>query len=180
MEVTIMWPFKKKNKIPKPAIVTFIHHQNEFSFLGNENIITDSSNFGTIWDNFFKMGGYDKILPYAIDTKPLNIWYSNDSGDKVYFQGLMVENVPEVPDGYSLLNYPESDFLVLTHGWTTPDISLTYGISNGWKNEKTIAIPDGYTRYDGKGSPITIIEKENTNTPDGSRYEFWIPIKKID
>lgn len=50
----------------------------------------------------------------------------------------------------------------------------------GWKHEKTVQIPDGYVRYDGDGSPITIIERENSDTPNGSRYEFWVPIKKVD
>ena len=52
-------------------------------------------------------------------------------------------------------------------------------INDGWKYIETLQIPKGYVRYDGPGSPITIIEKENTDTPDGSRYEFWVPIKKL-
>ena len=64
----------------KPPIVTFQIHQNEFSFLGNENTVTESSDFGSFWGNFFKMGGYDPILPYAKDTKPINIWYTNKNG----------------------------------------------------------------------------------------------------
>lgn len=40
---------------------------------------------------------------------------------------------------------------------------------------ETVQIPEGYIRDDGI---ITKIEKENSDTPDGSRYEVWIPIKK--
>ena len=39
-------------------------------------------------------------------------------------------------------------------------------------------IPNVYVRYDGPGSPVNVIEKDNQDTPDGSRYEFWVPIKK--
>ena len=164
-----------------PAFVTYQIHQDAFSFLGIENIVTESSDFGYFWDNFFKMGGYDKILPYAIDTKPINVWYTNSIGQEIYFQGLMVGNVDKVPEGYTLTTFPESDFLVVTHEWlSTNEEALKYGIDAGWKHIKTVQIPDGYVRYDGPGSPITIIEKENGDTPDGSRYEFWVPIKKVD
>jgi Uncharacterized protein conserved in bacteria len=162
------------------SLVTFQIHQDEFTFLGIENIVTESSNFGYFWDHFFKVGGYDKIIPFATDTKPLNIWYTNKAGENIYFQGLMVSDVDAVPDDYKLMKYPASDFLVVTHEWLpTNDEALIYGIDAGWKNEKAAQIPDGYVRYDGPGSPITIIEKENSDTPYGSRYEMWIPIKKI-
>jgi predicted transcriptional regulator YdeE len=165
----------------EPALVTYQMHQAEFSFLGIENIVTETSDFGYFWDHFFKAGGYDKILPYALDTKPINVWYTNKEGKEIYFQGLMVSNVDKVPEGYTLAQFPVSDFFVVTHEWLpTHDAAINYGIGAGWKNEKAVQMPDGYVRYDGPGSPITIIEKENTNTPEGSRYEFWVPIRKID
>jgi predicted transcriptional regulator YdeE len=163
-----------------PALVTFQIHQDTFSFLGIENIVTDSSNFGYFWDNFFEMGGYDKIIPYSIDPKPINVWYTNNAGERIYYQGLMVRNVDKIPKGYTLTEFPASDFIVVTHEWLpTNDEALEYGIDAGWKNVKTVQIPDGYIRYDGLGSPITIIERENSDTPDGSRYEMWVPIKKV-
>ncbi|MCL2774617.1 MAG: GyrI-like domain-containing protein [Oscillospiraceae bacterium] len=163
-----------------PAIVTYQIHQDEFSFLGIENIVTESSDFGYFWDNFFKMGGYDKINPYATDPKPINVWYTNNAGEKIYFQGLMViNNVDKIPDGYTLAQFPASDFLVVTYEWVpSQDFQMMYEINGGWKYIETIQIPDGYVRYDVVGSPITVIEKENTDTIDGSRYEFWVPIKK--
>jgi predicted transcriptional regulator YdeE len=164
----------------KPPIVTFQIHQDEFSFLGNENILTESSDFSAIWDNFFKKGGYDPILPYTKDTKPINIWYINKAGEKIYFQGLVVNNVDKVPKGYTLAKFPASDFIVVTYEWVTnQDFQQMDEINDGWKYIETLQIPDGYVRYDGPGSPITIIEKENTDTPDGSRYEFWVPVKKV-
>lgn len=41
----------------KSAIRVLQIHQDEFSFLGNENILSESSDFCHIWDEFFKMGG---------------------------------------------------------------------------------------------------------------------------
>jgi len=163
-----------------PAIVTFQIHQDEFSFLGIENIVTESSDFGNFWDHFFAAGGYEKIIPYAIDPKPINVWYTNGAGEKIYFQGLMVKDVGKVPEGYSLAQFPAGDFLVVTYEWVTAqDFQMMYEIDGGWKYMETAPIPDGYNRYDGPGNPITLIEKENTDTDDGSRYEFWVPIKKI-
>lgn len=164
-----------------PKYVTYQMHQDNFNFLGVENILTENSDFGYFWNHFFQIGGYDKIIPYAIDTKPLNVWYTNDIGQAIYFQGLMVDKVNEIPDGYTFARFPESDFLVITHEWlSTNEEALNYGIDACWKYEKTAPIPDGYVRFDGSGSPITLIEKENSDTPDGSRYEFWIPIKRSE
>lgn len=165
----------------KPAIKTFRIHQDEFSFLGNENIITESSNFGHIWGNFFKMGGYDPILPYATDPKPINVWYTNKAGQKIYFQGLFVKNVEKVPDGYKLVNFPASDFLVVTTEWMVTNEEAVGENGNGQCNRyaKTVQIPEGYVRNDVPGSLITEIEKENADTPNGSRYEVWVPIKKV-
>jgi len=164
----------------KPAIITFQIHQDEFSFLGIENTVTETSDFGSFWGNFFKMGGYDKIKPYAIDTKPINVWYTNNAGEKIFFQGLMVNNVDKVPEGYTLAKFPASDFIVVTYEWVPKqDYQEMDEINGGWKYIETLQTPNGYVRYDGSGSPITIIEKDSADTPDGSRYEFWVPIKKV-
>ena len=165
----------------KPKIKVFQIHHDAFTFLGNENILTESSDFGDIWGNFFAMGGYDPILPYATDPHPINVWYTNDQGQKIYFQGLFVQDVKEVPDGYRLKEFPASDFLVVTTEWMESNEEAVGENGNGQCNRyaDTVQIPEGYIRNDGPGSPITAIEKENSNTPEGSRYEVWVPIKKI-
>ena len=169
------------SEINKPAFMTFQIHLDEFLFLGNQNIITESSNFCDIWENFFKMGGYEPILQYAEDTKPINVWYTNNAGEKIYFQGLFVRNVKEVPDGYKLVHFPASDFLVVTTEWmaTSEEAVGENGNIRCNKYAETVKIPEGYIRNDQPGSPITEIEKENVDTPDGSRYEVWIPIKRL-
>jgi len=166
----------------KPKIITLQRRQNEFSFLGKENIITESSDFGDIWASFFKLGGYSQILPYATDTKPINVWYTNSEGQMVYFQGLMVGKVDTIPDGYKLVNFPAGDFIIVTTEWMATNEEAVGENGNGQCNEyaKGVQIPDGYVRFDGVGSPITLIEKENTDAPNGSRYEVWVPIKKVD
>ena len=165
----------------KPAIIVTQIHQDAFSFLGNENVITASSDFGDIWGRFFAMGGYDPILPYAIDTKPINLWYTNNAGQAIYAQGMFVQNVDKTPDGYKLVDFPESEFLVVTTEWMTTNDEAVGENGNGRCNAyaKTVRIPEGYIRYDAPGSPVTLLEKENSDTPDGSRYEVWVPIKRV-
>ena len=156
--------------------ITYQIHKDAFSFLGIINIVTDDADFGYFWDHFFSVGGYDKILPYATDPKPVNIWFTNEKGEEIYFQGLFVENVNEISEGYTLMEFPASDFIVVTHEWMATNAeALGYGINAGWENEKKVQIPDGYVRTD---SPVTIIERENCDTPEGSRYEMWVPIRR--
>lgn len=165
----------------KPEIKVFQIHHDEFTFLGNENILTDSSDYVHIWDNFFGMGGYDPILPYSTDPKPINVWYTDAAGQRIYSQGLFVKNVDKVPEGYKSVKFPASDFLVVTTEWMETNEEAVGENGNGRCNRyaDTVQIPEGYVRYDGSGSPITRIEKENANTPEGSRYEVWVPIKRI-
>lgn len=160
------------------AIITFQIHQEASVFLGNENIVTESSDFGQIWGHFFEMGGYEPILPYAVDTKPVNIWCINEQGERIYFQGLFVQNVDKVPEGYKLARFPAGDFLVVTTEWMETNDEAVGDDGNGRVNRyaETVAMPEGYVRNDG---PVTAIEKENADTPDGSRYEVWVPIRKV-
>jgi len=165
------------------TLVSFQIHQDEFEFLGIENKLnpTGKSDFGHFWGNFFNLGGYDNIDPYAADPRDTNIWYTNENGEKIYFQGKMVKNVDKVADGYTLAKFPAGDYLVLTHDWLpTFDEAQKYGIGFGRRHVETAQIPDGYIRNDGFGCPITEIERDNADTPDGSRIEHWLPIKKAD
>jgi len=162
------------------ALVTFQTYHEEFEFLGIENKLnpTGESDFGHFWNNFFALGGYDNIDLYAVDPMCTNVWYENASGDRIYFQGKIVKNVKKVAEGYSLVKFPASDYLVLTHEWLpTFDEAQKYGIGFGRKHMETVEIPDGYVRHE--DFLIIEIERDNADTPDGSRIEHWLPIKKL-
>ena len=164
------------------TLVTIQVYQDEFEFLGVENKLnpTGKSDFGYFWDNFFKLGGYDNIDPFAIDPKDTNVWYVNKAGEKIFFQGKMVENAEKIVEGYSLVKFPASDYLVLTHEWLpTFNEAQKYGIGFGRKHMNTVQLPDGYVRYDGDEFQIIEIERDTADTPEGSRIEHWMPIKKV-
>lgn len=161
------------------SILTFQIHQEAFSFLGSETILTDStvpSDFEQIWERFFAKGGYAPILPYAIDPKPVNVWYTNERGEFIYSQGLFVEHVDKAPEGYTLSHFDGGDYLVVTTEWMETNEEAVGDNGNGRVNRyaETVAMPEGYVRSKG---PIAEIEKENADTPQGSRYEVWVPME---
>lgn len=165
------------NRINKPKIFTFKTQLDEFLFLGFEQAVTKDTDFGAVWDNFFKMsekvgfGNYEQI-----------IWYYKNN-EQIYFVGKIVEHTEEVPEGFSLVKFPACEYMVVTHEWTSDAndgnfLTQDYiGIGQTHNYKDNIPMLDGYVRYDGSDSPITQIEIENSNK-DGSRFERWVPIKK--
>ncbi len=162
-------------------IITEIIKKEAFLFLGNENIITDTPDFGKIWGDFFEKGGYDPILPYTDDTNPINVSFYNGNGENIYMQGYFVKNVDEVPNGYSLRSFPEGEYLMVTTEWLD-DLDSCVGYEGNVRcNEyaETVAAPDGYERYDTADAPICRIEKEaGPPMKEKYRYEVWVPIRK--
>ena len=45
---------------------------------------------------------------------------------------------------------------------------------------ENVQMPDGDVRYDGPGSQIVLIENENFDAEEGSRWENWVPIKRVE
>ena len=135
-------------------IITYQQHLEAFRFLGNTNVVDEASDFGTIWGNFFQMGGYKPMLPYAADDKPINVWFHDQQGRTVYFQVLFVKNVDQAPQGYTLMDFPGGDYLAVTTEWMETNQEAVGPVGNGRCNE-----------YAG--------------TPQGSRYEVWVPIQKL-
>ncbi len=168
------------SEVTAPGILLFQIHRDACVFLGNENVISATSDFGHIWDRFFRMGGYDPILPYATDPRPINAWYTNSAGQAVYSQGLFVNDVEHVPAGYTLVRFPASEYLVVTTEWMETNEEAVGENGNGRCNSHAdiVQMPEGYARNDGPGSFLSKLEKENADTPDGSRYEVWVPIRK--
>ncbi|MCL2507621.1 MAG: GyrI-like domain-containing protein [Oscillospiraceae bacterium] len=165
----------------KPKIVTFRARLDEFLFLGVEQAVTNSTDFGKVWDYYFKTAGgsglggeYDYI-----------IWYYKNN-EQIFFVGKMVDGADEIPEGFSLVKFPACEYFVVTHEACEnlhDGIFLTQsyvGIGQTHDYREHVPMPDGYMRFDGPDSPITQIENENANATGGGRFERWVPIKKID
>jgi len=166
----------------KPEIITFQAQLDEFYYLGVEQIVTPTTDFGTVWDYYFKTVEGTEFSAYDYV-----IWYYKDNA-QIYFVGKVADNAEKVPEGFSLVKFPACEYLVVTHEWLPTDenlyangILLTQnyvGIGQTHAYRENIPVPDGYIRYDGPDSPITQIEIEKTNDRGESRFERWVPIKK--
>lgn len=155
---------------------------DEFQFLGIENVIAgqiENADMGTIWSNFFKIGGWNKVLPYSMEPyKSMVVYYKSNSENLIYFIGSIVANINEVPEGYTMLKFPACEFLVITHEWVSTIDAALGQIGRLDAVSTDVEISYGYIRYDGTDNHIILVERENMNTKNGSRYEFWVPIKK--
>ena len=166
------------SKTNKPKIFTFKARRDAFLFLGFEQVVTRTTNFGTVWDNYFKAAEKAGIEHYE-----QIIWYCKN-GEQVYSVGKIVESTDEIPDGFSLAKFPACEYMVVTHEWLTDvhdGIPLTQnyiGIGQTHDYKENIPMFDGYVRYDDSHSPITQIEIENNVSKDKARFERWMPIKK--
>ena len=96
--------------------------------------------------------------------------------------GKIVNQVDVIPKGYTLLKFPARKFLVVTHEWVSEHDRILGedGIGQCYRHKNTVQMPDGYERYDGPGSQIVLVEREYFEAPNGWRYEYWVPIKKVE
>jgi len=167
----------------RPTIIVYQSHKDEFLFLGVEQVVTPGTDFGVVWDTYFKTVEKAGIAtPYSHI-----IWYYRN-GEQIYFVGNMVDNADEIPIGYSAAKFPACEYLIVTHEWLpdgadlyTNGIMLTQnycGIGQTHYPREGIQMPEGYTKFDDPNSHITQIEVES-KSKDGIRFERWIPIKKI-
>jgi len=165
----------------KPAIILFQAHMKEFQFLGVEQVVTPSTDFGMVWDNYFKIAENVELTSYTHI-----VWYYKNN-EQIYFVGNIVDKVDELPEGYSAAKFPACEYLVVTHEWLsegadlyTNGILLTQnycGIGQTQYLRNGMQLPDGYERCDDPSNSITQIEIER-KTKDGMRFERWIPIKE--
>lgn len=160
-----------------PQIITFQTHHEEFYFLGIENLFTENADFGAFWNNFFSKGGFDKIAPYQKDPNCMNVWFHKTPEEAIYFQGKIVNEVAEIPQGYTLAKFPACEYLVVTTEWLPTYEDTMQHINHDY--HKKAQIPSGYKRRKETDNGITLIERWGAKSDEGYRYEFWVPIEKI-
>jgi len=160
-----------------PKIITYQTYHEEFYFLGIENLVTEGADFGSFWSNFFDMGGYDKIDPYQKDPNCINVWFSRNPEEQIYFQGKIVNEMTEIPEGYTLAKFPAGEYLVVTTEWLPSYEDTMHHINHDY--HENAQIPAGYRRRAETDKGITLIERWGEKTIEGYRYEFWIPLERV-
>lgn len=197
-----LYYLKENKKMIKPAQVTFVMKKEEFQFLGREYSL-NNPDFGKIWDDFLdgSHGGYATLEKYQIPNQPnMNIWYNKHKEHKTYFIGKIVGEMDKIPDGFTFMKIPASEYFVITYEWVPADIEFNhyseYGNEKNWNtiympisertnnwecfdNMKNLEVPDGYRTYNDADNKIFFIEVDNFDTPNGKRIEFWVPIIKM-
>jgi len=166
--------FYKRGIIPE--IVTFQIQREEFYFFGKE--YPRDADMGKVWDDFISTGGYEKNKKYGKYPYSCMVIFRNDPEHKTYFPGTIVEGMDDIPEGFKLAKFPACEFLVVTTEWLPTKEEALWQIYHDY--HRNAKIPDGYIRYDGHESQIEVIEVEHFDTEEGSRWEFWVPIKKVN
>jgi len=169
-----------------PKLVTFQMQHEEFLFLGKEYSL-ENPNFKEIWDDFLGTGGgehgaYDIIRKYGVKPiQNINIWHNQNPEHETYFIGRKVEGISEAPEGFTLMEVPASEYLVVTYEWIPENTAFNHygehGIGQCHAYIENAQMPNGYIQC-GETQKIKQFEVSNLNTPNGGRYEFWLPIKK--
>lgn len=162
----------------QPAIIAFKMQHDEFLFLGKE--YPSNSDMSKVWSDFCN-GGYEVIKKHrrnSYDCMVIN--HNNNSEYNVYSPGTIVGTIDEIPEGFTLTRFPAREFLVVTHEWVPTKDEALGQIGRIDEAKHTVEMPNGYERYDGPGCQIILVEIENMNTENGSRWENWVPIKKVE
>ena len=162
-----------------PSIVVFQMRHDEFLFLGKE-YTKKNADYGAIWSDFCN-GGYEVIEKYRKNSYDCMIVNHNNNPEYgVYSPGTMVEEIDALPEGFALTKFPAREYLVVTHEWVLTKEEAIGQIARIDEVKDSVEMPDGYMRYDGPGSQIELIEVENIGTELGSRWENWVPIRKVE
>ncbi len=167
----------EENMMDHPKVITFQTKLEEFYFLGIENVLNEDSDFGAFWSNFFDKGGYDKIDPYQLDPNCINVWYNKSPDETIYFQGKIVRADADVSEGYTLVKFPASEYLVVTTEWLASYDESMLHINHDY--HKNAIIPEGYEKHNEIDTGVFLLERWGANTGNGYRYEFWLPIKRV-
>ena len=165
--------------LPKlePKIVVEHIKKEGFYYLGREYTEEWFKNAGKdVWDDFGLNNNGWSVVTKNRNNPNYNCTIVNhyDGGGKVYMPGTFVDEGTEVPDGFTLKKFPPCEYLLVTHEW----------LGNWFFYEveaaaKTVQIPEGYVRLEQSDGLVRLIEVENNDPAKGSRWENWIPIRKI-
>lgn len=103
---------------------------------------------------------------------------TDTNGPKNFLVGGIVTGVDQAPEGACLMDFPGSEFLVVTHDWCASEKEL---MDSGWIAQTigyahNLNMPDGYERYE---YPVYYRERWNFIEEEHKyRLEVWFAIRK--
>jgi len=128
-----------------------------------------------VWKDFDNSGGWDMVEKYRNNPSyKCAVVNHLIEPDGTYMPGTFVENITKAPEGFTLRTFPTCEYIIVTHEWM-PDWDM-FLVEEAVKN---VLIPEGYIKYDNGDSLIRLIEVEHNDPEKGSRWENWIPVKRV-
>ena len=105
---------------------------------------------------------------------------SLQDGPKDFLIGGIVCGIDEAPEGACIMDFPASEFLVVTHDWCSSEQELMesglIAETIGYAHSEEMKIPEGYERYE---YPVYYRERWNFNEDENKfRLEVWFAIRK--
>ena len=179
---------RKMYELNQPKYETFQTQLDHFYVLGISHTENNPAKLGDFWGEY--ESGKNQILRDYVNkhsqpgNRLIGVMYSVEQPQEGYFNyitGGIVEGLSEIPDNSSLVKFPSTEFLVVTHEWvkTASEADGFIGMTVGHAHSDEIQgnIPDGYERYN---DPVTFIERFNYNYDENKfRTEIWFAIRKI-
>lgn len=173
--------------IETPKFRVFTRRLNKYKILGVKHTYNHGGEMGKVYEKLDSPENQrlrDLIKEYAEPgNREIGISYRSDlpGWSNEIIAGGIVENINEIPEGASLMEFPASDFLVVTHEWVykTDEAFLLIGKTVGYAHseEAQAKIPDGYERYN---NHLHFIEHYNYKYDENEyRLEVWFAIRKI-
>lgn len=160
----------------KPNFQVFTAKLDNYFVLGHTFKAIDHGKMGKYYEKYEKN---QPLRDFAAqhstpDNRLVGIVYGRD-----FIARAIVEGVTEVPEGAELMEFPASEFLVVTHDYTEtePECYPYIGMIVSYAHSKDVQIPDGYERYH---DPNAYMERFNFNCDENKfRTEVWFAIRKI-
>jgi predicted transcriptional regulator YdeE len=167
----------------EPVIEIFTAHRGKHTVLGKGNTFKQSDRNPKcphFWKLYEDLGARKLIKPYMTENAEIAIFCHHDEQYYNYFIGAVVENVDVTPEGLHLIEFPETEYLVVTHEWLSNKESANKKIGNivAYAHSGKVKIPNGYEKYT---EPVMFIESYNYDfTANKYRFEVWSPMRKIN
>ena len=133
------------------------------------------------WSKYKKANAYEILAPYQTEGMELGIFYNDEPGHYHYLIGGVVGEVDEVPEGFKLVKFPASEFLIVTHEWSKNKVDAKKQIGRivAYAHSDELKFPDGYEKCT---EHLAFVEGYNFNTFGSKRHRFevWLAMKKAE